>query len=78
MTRLRLWALIFHTDMIMQKLLLTMTLVAGAALVGCGKKEEAAPAAPAAPAAEAAMPELKVAIDASQLIVIACSSSICD
>jgi len=50
----------------MQKLLWTMTLVAGAALVGCGKKEEAAPAAPAAAApAEAAMPELKVAIDAS-------------
>jgi arginine/ornithine transport system substrate-binding protein len=51
--------------MTMQKLLLTMTLVAGAALVGCGKKEEATSAAPAAPAAEAAMPELKVAIDAS-------------
>jgi arginine/ornithine transport system substrate-binding protein len=55
----------FNTEMTMQKLFLTMTLVAGAALVGCGKKEEAPAAAPAAAPVEAAMPELKVAIDAS-------------
>ncbi len=46
----------------MNKLVLTLGLIAAAALVGCGKKEEAAPAAPAAeptaaaPAAAAAPP----------------------
>ncbi|MBL0946208.1 MAG: ABC transporter substrate-binding protein [Hydrogenophaga sp.] len=52
----------------MKQLLITTTLIAAAALVACGKKEEAAPApapapAAAAPAPAAELPELKVAID---------------
>ena len=51
----------------MKNLLLSLSLIGAAALVGCGKTEtpapQAAPAAPAAAPAPAEMPELKVAID---------------
>ncbi|GLS12995.1 MULTISPECIES: ABC transporter substrate-binding protein [Hydrogenophaga] len=53
----------------MKHLILTAGLIGTVALVGCGKKEEPAPApaaepaAAAAPAAPAELPELKVAID---------------
>ena len=52
----------------MKNLLLSLSLIGAAALVGCGKTEAPAPAAapvaaPAAAPAPAALPELKVAID---------------
>ncbi|PZO20828.1 MAG: ABC transporter substrate-binding protein [Burkholderiales bacterium] len=52
----------------MKNLLLSLSLIGAAALVGCGKTETPAPAAapvaaPAAAPAPAALPELKVAID---------------
>ncbi|WP_372659389.1 ABC transporter substrate-binding protein [Hydrogenophaga sp.] len=55
----------------MKTLLFSLSLIASAALVGCGKSEPPVPAAPAAPAEPAAaapaapaeLPELKVAID---------------
>lgn len=54
--------------MSMKNLLLSLSLIGAAALVGCGKTETPAPAAapvaaPAAAPAPAALPELKVAID---------------
>lgn len=54
--------------MSMKNLLLSLSLIGAAALVGCGKTEAPAPAAapvaaPAAAPAPAALPELKVAID---------------